>query len=399
VAAALRSGAEHVDAIEIDPVILRLGTLYHPEKPYDDERVSRIVNDARSYLRRTDRTYDMVVYALLDSHTLLSHASSVRLESFVYTVEGLREARARLGDDGLLSLSFAIVSREIGRKIYLMMTEAFDGVPPICLRGAYDGSVIFLQKKNGGLTLPADLELNRRQGFWVMGRFEDQTVRADISTDDWPFLYMAVRQYPKSYLFMGLLVLALSVLLTMNFVDEGPTFSRGVFFLLGAGFMLVETKAITELGLTFGNTWQVVGISISGILVMAFLATLAVAARPRAAGVVVPFVLLLASLGAGWWVARAGGFPATAAGRAAAVALLSCPVFFSGIVFARFLAAERNVAGAMAVNLLGAMLGGLLEYNSMYFGFRFLYGLAALLYLGAFVLALRKRPRAGASLA
>ena len=36
--------------------------------------------------------------------------------------------------------------------------------------------------------------------------------------------------------------------------------------------MLLETKAITELGLTFGNTWQVVGISILGILVMAFLA-------------------------------------------------------------------------------------------------------------------------------
>jgi hypothetical protein len=392
VAAALRSGAQHVDAIEIDPVILRLGTLYHPERPYDDPRVRTIVNDARTYLRTTSETYDLIVYGLLDSHTLLSHASSVRLESFVYTVEGLREARARLNDDGLLSLSFAVVSKEIGRKIYLMMTEAFDGRPPLCLRGAYDGSVIFLQRKNGGLTLPASLTLNRREGFWAMERFEDASVRADVSTDDWPFLYMATRVYPRSYLFMGALVIGLSVLLVSNFTGERPAFSHGVFFLLGAAFMLLETKAITELGLVFGNTWHVIGISIAGILAMAFLATLAVSRfRPR--GLAWPFVLLLASLGAGWWVSRAGSFAPTALGRLGAVALLSLPIFFSGILFARFLDTGEGIAGAMAVNLLGAMLGGLLEYNAMYFGFRFLYGLAAALYAGAFVLAWRDRAR------
>ncbi len=392
VAAALRAGAEYVDAIEIDPVILRLGQLYHPEKPYDDFRVRRIVNDARTYLRTTPETYDLIVYGLLDSHTLLSHASSVRLESFVYTVEGIREARARLKEDGLLSLSFAVVSKEIGRKIYLMMTEAFDGRPPLCLRGAYDGSVIFLQRKNGGVTVPESLTLNRREGFWAMERFEDASVRADVSTDDWPFLYMAERVYPLSYVFMGLLVIALSLLLVSNFTGERPAFSHAVFFFLGAAFMLVETKAITELGLTFGNTWHVIGISIAGILAMAFLATVVVS-RWRIRAVAVPFLLLLASLGAGWWVSRAGGFAPTAAGKLAAVGLLSLPIFFSGILFARFLDTGVGIAGAMAVNLLGAMVGGLLEYNAMYFGFRFLYGLAAALYACAFLLAGRASVR------
>jgi hypothetical protein len=79
----------------------------------------------------------------------------------------------------------------------------------------------------------------------------------------------------------------------------------------------------------------------------------------------------------------------------AAVAVLSLPIFFSGILFARFLDGA-SIGGAMAVNLLGAMVGGLLEYNAMYFGFRFLYGLAAALYLCAFLLAWRvpARPRA-----
>ena len=44
--------------------------------------------------------------------------------------------------------------------------------------------------------MPAGLSLDRRQGFWVMERFEDPGVRADVSTDDWPFLYMAARVYP-----------------------------------------------------------------------------------------------------------------------------------------------------------------------------------------------------------
>ena len=40
VAAALRNKAAHIDAVEIDPVIIRLGRLYHPEKPYDSPKVT-----------------------------------------------------------------------------------------------------------------------------------------------------------------------------------------------------------------------------------------------------------------------------------------------------------------------------------------------------------------------
>jgi len=47
----------------------------------------------------------------------------------------------------------------------------------------------------------------------------------------------------------------------------------------------------------------------------------------------------------------------------------------------------------MASNLLGAMLGGFLEYNSMYFGFRSLYVLALGLYALAFLTTRRNRAR------
>src|SRR2546427_12123699 len=38
VASALRHGAEHVDAVEIDPIIYKIGVQYHPESPYSSPR-------------------------------------------------------------------------------------------------------------------------------------------------------------------------------------------------------------------------------------------------------------------------------------------------------------------------------------------------------------------------
>jgi len=113
-----------------------------------------IANDARSYLRTTDRMYDMIVYGLLDSHTLLSHASSVRLDSFVYTVEGFREARARLKPGGILVVSFSALTEAIGRKMYEMLRQAFDGAAPAVVSAGYDGAVVFLQTKEGTFALP-----------------------------------------------------------------------------------------------------------------------------------------------------------------------------------------------------------------------------------------------------
>jgi hypothetical protein len=75
-------------------------------------------------------------------------------------------------------------------------------------------------------------------------------------------------------------------------------------------------------------------------------------------------------------------------GRLGTTALLTSPMFFSGIVFSTLLASRRQIAGIMALNLLGAMAGGMLEYNSMYFGFRFLYLLAMGCYLLAFLFGL-----------
>jgi len=391
VAAALRSGARHVDAIEIDPAILLAGRMNHPERPYSNPRVRRIVNDARSFFRNTPDHYDLIVYGLLDSHTLLSQASSVRLDSFVYTIEGLREARSRLKETGVLSLSFAILDSRLGLKIFQMMRAAFDGKDPLCIYTEYDSSVIFLESKNGDLSVPPAL-LAETHFIDASSYFRNSQFKVDVSTDDWPFLYMPRRVYPLTYLITLGLVLLVSFVLYASFLQRRPQTSYLPFFFLGAGFMLVETKGITEMGLAFGNTWQVISIAIAGVLVMSFLAN-AVVHRWRVSDPYLPYLFLLLSLAVGWWIARAGGLPSTALGRIATVAILTCPLFFSGIVFSALLSAESQISSVMSMNLMGAMCGGVLEYNSMYFGFRFLYVLALALYAAALLSSLALRTK------
>jgi multisubunit Na+/H+ antiporter MnhF subunit len=65
--------------------------------------------------------------------------------------------------------------------------------------------------------------------------------------------------------------------------------------------------------------------------------------------------------------------------------VLTLPILFSGIVFSTLLSSKGQVSGMVAMNLLGAICGGLLEYNSMYFGFRFLYLVAMVCYLLGFL--------------
>lgn len=406
VASALRNGADAVHAVEIDPTILKLGRELHPVEPYASPKVTATVTDARAFIGRTQEHYDLIVYGLLDSHTLLSGLSGVRLDSYVYTVEALRQARQRLADDGLIVMTFSLIGAPMGRKLFMMLEEAFDGEQPVVIRTGYDAGYTFLVGEE-----MSEKDIQAPPGLTdVTSDFADPTLEAHVSTDDWPFFYMPVRTYPRSYITMILLLLLTSALFVKATAGrspegkgEGPAGTvppglgwSGACFFLGAGFMLVETKGITELALVYGSTWVVVGAVIAAILTMAFFANLVVirwgAPRP-----VVTYGLLLASLALGLFINReavAGLGPGVS--RVALTGILTLPLFFSGFAFSTELKRAPSVAVALSSNLLGAMLGGFLEYNSMYFGFRSLYLLAGAMYLLAFLDSTRTRRAAGA---
>src|SRR5207248_3922945 len=96
VAAAVRNGAGHVVAVEIDPLILRLGRELHFEHPYDSPRVETVLDDARSYIQNSQQQFDMIVFSLLDSHTNVGYYSNIRTDNYVYTLEALQSAKRLL---------------------------------------------------------------------------------------------------------------------------------------------------------------------------------------------------------------------------------------------------------------------------------------------------------------
>jgi hypothetical protein len=162
-------------------------------------------------------------------------------------------------------------------------------------------------------------------------------------------------------------------------------------FLLGAGFMLLETKAITELALYYGTTWVVIGVVIIAILIMAFLANLLVMRWPKIP-LPISYGLLLASVALSLWFSGVvGSLHNEWLSRFLATAIITLPLFFSGLVFSSEMDSSRSVAAALGSNLIGAMLGGCLEYNSMYFGYRSLYVLILGIYALSMVVSLSMR--------
>ncbi|NMB81378.1 MAG: methyltransferase domain-containing protein, partial [Ignavibacteria bacterium] len=204
VAAALRNGADHVDAVEIDPAILETGKELHPESPYSSPKVNAIINDARSFIRYTGNKYDLIVYGLLDSHTLLSGKGGIRLDSYVYTVEAFKEARSKLKPNGTISLTFALLSKELGDKLYGMLNTAFDGHGPVVFYSTYDGGYTFIAGDSIDQNLKHPLFEN------VTNQFAQNKEKVDISTDDWPFFYMPYREYPLSSIALIILLLIIS---------------------------------------------------------------------------------------------------------------------------------------------------------------------------------------------
>lgn len=378
VSAALRNNAKHIDAVEIDPAIISAGKKLHPEMPYQNPKVTAIVNDARAYIRYTQNNYDLIVYGLLDSHTLLSGRGGIRLDSYVYTLEAFKEARQKLNQGGVLSLTFALMSQELGQKLYLMLQQAFDGIPPKVYYSQYDGGYTFIAGKVSG-NLPTHPEFKDVSELYAKG-----DIYADISTDDWPFFYMPVRKYPASSIFLITILFFVSLFVISKTVSRNVSKFSYVCFFLGAGFMLLETKGITELALNYGTTWYVNSIIIIFILLMGFLANYYVM-KNGIPNLVLIYSLLFSAILFSLYLTTIGSITNLPLVNKIVMPIgLTLPLFFSGMAFSSALKTTENVGSALYSNLLGAMLGGFLEYNSMYFGFKSLYVFALIMYILAY---------------
>ena len=378
VAAALRVGFGQVVSVDIDPRIIELGRRLHPESPYADPRVVPVVNDARAYFEQNPTDlYDVVCYGLLDSHAMFSAMSSLRLDNYVYTREGIAAGWRHVNDQGVLSVSFSVYAGDwMQQRIYRMIKDA-TGLTPILVP----------HHVNFGTTILVGRQLTPQRVFDVFplvlaGYQEDKSI--SIPTDDWPFLYLRPRTPPTTYLIV-LGFLALSGFIAIRRVYGTETFRAGVFdlqmFLLGTAFMLLETRMVTELSLLFGSTWIVNSCVFAGILTMV-LASNIVVERYALRKVELWYLPLTVSM-MGIWLFSAGTLNHLPfVERAIAAGLLfSTPVFFAGLIFSNLLRSRARSSAALGSNLCGAMVGGLLEYLSMLLGMKAITLLALAIYL------------------
>ena len=373
VAAALRHGAEHVDAVEIDPLIQKLGRRYHPEHPYDSPSVAVYIDDARAFFSKTRNKYDLIVFGYLDSHTMFSSFSSLRLDNYVYTLESLRAARSLLKPHGAMVLSFGGGLAFVNERLAATLNKAF-GTPPLAFLTGYDGDgIVYLENvsHDRALALPFP-EISK-------SLLRTNTI---IATDAWPFLYLSHRTMPESMLVVILMLIVGAHGLLKSSLGDGWTKNTGYLqmFFLGAGFLLLETKAVTELSLLFGSTWVVNAVVIGAFLTMGFLANVIVLLRPVPTRAI--YGMLFVSVGIGLVVPASVFTASTLAVKVlAGGGLVALPVLFSGIVFSDVFQSSLRPEKALAVNLFGAMAGGLWENFVMIGGVPSL-GLLALLFYG-----------------
>ena len=164
-------------------------------------------------------------------------------------------------------------------------------------------------------------------------------------------------------------------------------------FFLGAGFMLVETKAVVHMALLFGGTWIVNSVVIFAVLVMILAANLFVfAVKPERLG---PYYAgLIVSLIVSALVPMEYFLGMDRTAQIAGSSLLAfVPILFAGVIFAVSFSRVAEPDRAFGANIAGAMFGGLAEYSSMLLGFQYLLFVAVALYLIS--LAGWRRRRAG----
>jgi SAM-dependent methyltransferase len=379
VALALSRGATSVDAVEIDPRLEQIGAQVHPDRPYQDPRVHVHINDGRAFLERSSTKYDLIIFALPDSLTLVAGASSLRLESYLFTVEAMKSVRKHLAPGGAFAMyNFYRETWLVGR-LARTVGDAFGHQPCVDLLGAVDAVI------TSGLT-PQD----QRCGSGVA------PAGPAPATDDHPFVYLLNKSIPGFYLITLLGILLVSLIAVRVF--GGPVRRMRPYldlFLLGSAFLLLETRSITGFALLFGTTWIVNALVFAGVL-LAVLAAVEVTRRWRTPPLKVLYAMLAVGLGIAT-IVRPGlllGLPLVP--RAVlAVTVAFLPIFVANLVFAKRFADTADATSAFGANLLGAMVGGCLEYTSLIIGYQALLGVAALLYVGAFLLL----PKSSASTA
>jgi SAM-dependent methyltransferase len=413
----------HIDAVEIDPVIARLGRQFHPEQPFSDPRVDVHVDDGRSFLRKSTEKYDLIIFALPDSLTLTSQFSSLRLESFLFTEESFKEARAHLTPDGAIVLYNYYREDWLLRKLAGMLESSFGQAPYAMSYGGWGRAGVLVDGPRLQTLLAQRPDLSRPfvvtraatpllnedpnaillplVGSGILAH-DNPAGDTDLSpptpaTDDWPLMYLRGPALPWVYI-AGLAmvgVIALGLIFGLAPASARKGFSGHMFF-LGAAFMLLETRSLVTFALLFGSTWLVNSLVFFAILCSVMLAIFLSSRFPLRPSAPL-YGLLVAALVVAYLIPQDAFLSIDVLPLRYALASIVAflPVFLANLVFAgSFKGTGPSADVAFASNLIGIMLGGMLEYVSLLTGYRHLLLIVIAFYVLSALLLRRRAPAA-----
>ena len=372
-AVALAEGAGHIDAVEIDSELYRIGQSLNPDRPYSDPRVDVVIDDGRAFLERSDKAYDLILFALPDSLTLVSGQSSLRLESFLFTTEGLESVRDHLAEGGVFSMYNFYREDWLIDRLARMLDETFGGQTCVETFGNAGGLAV-LTASTGATPLECS------------GASGSSPSAPDPVTDDRPFLYLREPGLPSFYGLAILLILAASLFGVR--ATAGSLRAMAPYpdlFLMGVAFLLLETKNVVQFALLFGTTWLVNALVFAGIL-LTVLGAIEVARRVRLPKPGRLYGLLFGAIALAWVVPQSSLLSLALPVRfVVATVLAFLPIFIANVVFAQRFKNTASSTAAFGANLLGAMVGGILEYGALVVGYRSLLIAAGLIYVLAYV--------------
>jgi hypothetical protein len=343
------------------------------------------IDDGRAFLERTDQTYDLILLALPDSITLLSGQSSLRLESYLFTEEAMEAARDRLAPGGIFAMYNYYQEPWLIDRYGNTLTRVY-GAPP-CLQtmvpGLGDDGIDLDAFIAGGTPETVVCGAEARAQVW-----SPSAKPPAPATDDHPFPYLKTRTSIPTLYLVSLTMILLASLLAVR-VAAGPLRQMAPFadlFCMGVAFLLLETKHVVQFALLFGTTWFVNALVFSGVLLSVLLA-IAISARYTFRRPTLLYGVLAATLVVAYLLPASALLDLPFLPRfAAAVAIAFAPIFTANLVFTQRFKDTGDSTSAFGANLLGAMVGGVLEYAALVTGYRLLIVVVGIFYGLAFLL-------------
>ena len=97
---AFAQGASRIQVVEINPLVIAAA-----REIYDLPQLELSIESGRSYLRRSDNQFDVIVLSLTSSYHPVRSGAYTLAEDYRYTVEAFQDSLFRLNPDGLLMVT------------------------------------------------------------------------------------------------------------------------------------------------------------------------------------------------------------------------------------------------------------------------------------------------------